>query len=96
MSLLNPTPHAGLRCLTYYSRNLGNDAVYTIWAMLAICVKAASDRGSNEQRKKHEESLQKRTEAEVELAKERVKDAAQGWETAEDDDGGVLLVLRPA
>ena len=73
---------------------LGNDAVYTIWAMLAICVKAASDRGSEEQRKAHEESLEKRTGYAVEQAKERVKNGSVGWEAAEDDDGGVPLAIN--
>lgn len=80
--------------MTHHSAVLGNDAVYTIWAMLAICVKAASDRGSEEQRKKHDENMQKRTETAVEQAKQRVQDGSEGWETAENDDGGVALGLK--
>lgn len=74
----------------WHLHNAGNDAVYTIWAMLATCVKAASDRGSDDERKKREENLEKRTETAVEQAKQRVQDEFDGWET-KDEDGGVSV-----
>lgn len=63
--------------------NAGNDAVYTVWAFLAICVKSATERGSAEQSTKHDALLEKRTEAAVEQAKQNVKDNHEGWEAAE-------------
>ncbi len=69
----------------WHLHNAGNDAVYTVWAMLAICVKAA-DKGSTSERQ--QDTIEKRTEAAVEQAKQKVQDESEGWE-AEGGDGGV-------
>ena len=73
--------------------NAGNDAVYTLWAMLAICTKAASERGSPDAEKKRTEQVEKRTEVAIEQAKEQVKDAVDGWDSP-GDDGGVPVPPR--
>lgn len=75
----------------WHLHNAGNDAVYTLHAMLAICVKAATDRGSEEAAKKMKEDLQKRTDVQVDNAIERVKDDLEGWDSPSGDDGGVPL-----
>ena len=63
----------------WHLHNAGNDAVYTIWSMLAICVASASERGSEVAEKKHEETKERRMQEAVERAKERVEDEAFGW-----------------
>lgn len=66
--------------------NAGNDAVYTIQAMIAICVKSATGGA-----KSAEKLLEEKTAALVEAAKERAKEDCAGWEEGDDDDGGVPL-----
>jgi hypothetical protein len=68
----------------WHLHNAGNDAVYTLWAMLAICVQEASERGTDKAQERFDEALEKRTEVAVQQAKERVLDETEGWE-----DGGV-------
>lgn len=50
--------------------NAGNDAVYTLWALLAICVKQASEPGSEDAEKRHKKILAKRIETATETAKD--------------------------
>lgn len=69
--------------------NAGNDAVYTMWAMLAICVKNASERESEKAAVELEEALRVRKEMAVQQALEKVRDDTEGWELEE--DGGVAL-----
>ena len=77
----------------WHLHNAGNDAVYTLWAMLAICTKAASEQGSDQAAQEHAKNVEKRAEAAAVQAKERVKDEAEGWDSP-GDDGGVAV--RPA
>ncbi len=72
------------------AHNAGNDAVHTLWAMLAICVRNSTERESETAAKEMEEKLRVRTEAAVAAAKEKVKDDMEGWDAGE--DGGVALV----
>lgn len=69
--------------------NAGNDAVYTVWAMLAICVKDASERGSKEKEERHVQGLERKLETKLQEAKERVKDEDEGWDSETAGDGGV-------
>jgi hypothetical protein len=71
----------------WHLHNAGNDAVYTLWAMLAMSVVEASERGSEGKAKKEEEIFQARTDAAVEMVKEKVKDEMEGWE----GEGGVAV-----
>ncbi|CAK4031612.1 hypothetical protein DOTSEDRAFT_58207 [Lecanosticta acicola] len=75
----------------WHLHNAGNDAVYTLQAMLAIAVKSASQRGSQESERQHEEDVEKRTEAAVELARERMREDSEGWDSNSGEDGGVPL-----
>ena len=77
----------------WHPHNAGNDAVHTIWAMLGICLKDASERGSVEMEHRHDENVAKRTEAAVELAKEKAKDDAEGWVAPDGEDGGEPVPL---
>lgn len=92
-----PNPSALSKILYHFNleawrpHNAGNDAVYTIMAFLAIAVKAASERGSEEAAEKHEEKVAKKTEVAIEQAKERVLDEDEGWGARDGDDGGVAL-----
>ncbi|KAK3723563.1 hypothetical protein LTR37_001815 [Vermiconidia calcicola] len=76
--------------------NAGNDAVYTLWAMLAICVKDASESGSAEAAEKQEETIEKRKALAAEQAKERVLYEAEGWESTGDDGGEPVRPAPPA
>ncbi|KAK4548611.1 hypothetical protein LTR36_009521 [Oleoguttula mirabilis] len=78
----------------WHAHNAGNDAMHTVWALLAIAVKDASERGSEDVAKKHEENFAQKMEEAVELAKERVKSDAEGWGVHDDDDGGVAVAPR--
>lgn len=52
----------------WHLHNAGNDAVYTIWAMLAICVQSASKRGTEAEQQRSAHEIDKRTQAAVEQA----------------------------
>lgn len=73
----------------WHLHNAGNDAVYTVQAMLAMCVKDASERGDSEVEKQREAAIQAKEAAAIEHAKERVKEDTAGWESSGNDDGGV-------
>ncbi|KAK0857752.1 ATP-dependent DNA helicase yku80 [Friedmanniomyces endolithicus] len=68
--------------------NAGNDAVYTMQAMLAIAVQAATEIESAEAERKVEEVLEKRTADAAELAKQKVEDEAEGWSLHGDEEDG--------
>ncbi|KAK1066909.1 hypothetical protein LTR74_006784 [Friedmanniomyces endolithicus] len=68
--------------------NAGNDAVYTMQAMLAIAVKAAAEIGSDEAERRVGEVLEERTADAVELAKQKVEDEAEGWSLHGDEEDG--------
>ncbi|KAK4508626.1 hypothetical protein PRZ48_002365 [Zasmidium cellare] len=73
----------------WHLHNAGNDAVYTLQAMLAICVQTAAD-GKEGEKKRAEESYQKREEKLIEGAKERAFEDSQGWDSS-GDDGGIPI-----
>ena len=79
----------------WHLHNAGNDAVYTMWAMLAISVQAAAERGTEEGREKQEERVKAKLEKAVEATKERVKEESEGWDLS-DDDGGAPLPQPPS
>ncbi|KXT08723.1 hypothetical protein AC579_1578 [Pseudocercospora musae] len=85
--------HLGLP--SWFLHNAGNDAVYTMHAMIAMCVDKTAGGGEEEQRR-IEENIKERMEAAVENAKERVEQDAEGWENAEGDDGGAGRPLTEA
>lgn len=70
----------------WHLHNAGNDAVYTIQAMIAICFKSMNARGDAETAEKQ---LEEKTAILVEAAKERAKEDCAGWDAG--DDGGVPL-----
>jgi hypothetical protein len=78
----------------WHLHNAGNDAVYTMWAMLAIGVQAAAERDTEEARIKNEEREKAKMQKAVETAKERVKEESEGWDV--DDDGGAPLPQAPS
>ncbi|KAK5125341.1 hypothetical protein LTR85_000450 [Meristemomyces frigidus] len=88
-SLSNVCYHFDLTA--WHAHNAGNDAVHTVWAFLAIAVKAASERGSEEAAEKHAETVAQKTDEAIEQAKGRVQDDAQGWAVDEGEDGGVAV-----
>lgn len=71
----------------WHLHNAGNDAVYTIWAMLATCVRDAAERGTAEAAKKLEERMMTKVESATEAAKERAREELEGWDPV-DGEGG--------
>jgi hypothetical protein len=78
----------------WHLHNAGNDAAYTIYAMLATCVQDAAERGTEASKKKHDERAKIKLESAIEAAKERAKEDAEGWDVSE--DGGVPLPQPPS
>jgi hypothetical protein len=75
----------------WHAHNAGNDAVFTVWAMLATCVRDAAERGTEDSEKKHEERTKSKFDSAIEEAKVRAQEDAEGWDLNE--DGGVPLPL---
>lgn len=74
--------------------NAGNDAVFTVQAMLAICVREATIRGSAELESIREQEKAARLASAVDDAKQRAMDEAEGWSDTEvDGDGGPPVPL---
>ena len=73
--------------------NAGNDAAYTVQAMLAICVREASLRDSAELESIKNSEKAARLAAAVEEAQEKAKNEAEGWSDHEDGDGGPPVPL---
>ncbi|KAH7392785.1 hypothetical protein BKA66DRAFT_312052 [Pyrenochaeta sp. MPI-SDFR-AT-0127] len=74
--------------------NAGNDAVFTVQVMLAICVREATIRGSSELDNMRNEEMAARLASAIDDAKQRAFDEAEGWSDNEvDDDGGVPVPL---
>jgi hypothetical protein len=72
--------------------NAGNDAVYTLWILLAIVVSSAELRGSKTLQKQREGAQWAKMSAAVQDTMNRVKEERDGWDTAEEgDDGGVPI-----
>lgn len=61
----------------WYLHNAGNDAVYTLWAMLAICVQDAVHPGVERTEKGHEEAREKETEGLPEIAVDRTDEDSE-------------------
>ncbi|KAF2464640.1 uncharacterized protein BDR25DRAFT_95977 [Lindgomyces ingoldianus] len=68
--------------------NAGNDAVYTVHAMLAICVREATIRGSPTAESIREASKAARLAALTEEARVRAQEEMEGWSDGDNDDGG--------
>jgi hypothetical protein len=67
--------------------NAGNDAVYTLQAMLAIAVKALVEKQGIREREK--EIIEKKIKEAMEAAAENVRENKEGWSSGgEDSDGG--------
>lgn len=74
--------------------NAGNDAAYTMQAMLAICVREATMRESAELESMRSSEKSARLAAALEDAQKRANDEAAGWSDHEvDGDGGAPIPL---
>lgn len=73
--------------------NAGNDAAYTMQAMLAICVRESSLRTSPELESIKNSETAARLAAAVEEAQEKAKNEAEGWSDYENGDGGSPVPL---
>jgi hypothetical protein len=74
--------------------NAGNDAAFTIQAMLAVAVREATLRGSPELDAMRNSEQEARLASAVEEARQRIIDDEVGWSDNDDDgDGGVPLPI---
>ena len=74
--------------------NAGNDAVFTIQAMLAICVREASMRASSELDSMRSSAKSARLAVALAEAQQKAKDEAEGWSDHElDGDGGTPVPI---
>lgn len=83
----------------YKLHNAGNDAVFTMQAMLAICVREASMRNTTDLVKMRSSQQTTRLAGAVQEAEQRVRDEADGWSDHErEGDGGppIPLSINPA
>ncbi len=79
---------------SWYLHNAGNDAAYTVQAMLALCVREASIRGSSELREMRAEVKAAKLKSGPEDAKQRVNDEVDAWSDNEKHgDGGAPMPL---
>jgi hypothetical protein len=68
--------------------NAGNDAVYTLQAMVAIAVKSLVEKQGIREREK--EVIEKKIQEAMEAAAEVVRENKEGWSSGgEDSDGGI-------
>lgn len=76
--------------------NAGNDAVYTLQAMLAMCVRDAERRGekAGERAVERESKIAEKIERAKQTAEERAREDAMGWSQDEDEDGGVAVKMQ--
>lgn len=78
----------------WHLHNAGNDAVFTVYAMLATCVQDAAERGTEASKKKYDERAKKKLDDAIEATKEKAQQDAEGWDVSE--DGGVPLPQPPS
>lgn len=71
--------------------NAGNDAVYTMWIILATCIREACGRGKSETDLERQNKLEEDMRAAEEKAREMVLEENAAWVEGveDDDDGGV-------
>lgn len=82
----------------YKLHNAGNDAVFTVQAMLGICVREASIRGSSELDSMRDSEKAARLAEAVEEAQKKANDEAEGWSDHDSEgDGGapVSIAISP-
>lgn len=80
----------------WYLHNAGNDAVYTMRAMLAMCVRDAEERAgakAEERAAERARIVDKKVQAAKEEAEERVLEDTEGWSHDEGEDGGVAVKM---
>lgn len=74
--------------------NAGNDAMYTVQAMLSICVREAAIRGSPKMNDMREEQKISRFAVALQEAQQKAEEDAEGWTDHEaDGDGGAPIPL---
>ncbi|KAF3000923.1 hypothetical protein E8E13_008572 [Curvularia kusanoi] len=85
---------SGFDMVGFNFHNAGNDAVYTVQAMLAICVREASIRGSEQMDNKRRGEKAAKLIAALEEAEQKANDDAEGWSDYElEGDGGPPVPL---
>ncbi|KAJ9668170.1 hypothetical protein H2201_001599 [Coniosporium apollinis] len=76
----------------WHLHNAGNDAYYTMQAMIGIAVRDAANRGNPEVEKARSEAEEEKLQAATNEAIQKVRDDAEGWSSAEEgEDGGAPI-----
>lgn len=86
---------ADLSLTGWWLHNAGNDAAYSLQAMIAIALTDLNERQAGGLRAKSDEVKEQRREERVRLAKETSIECEQGWSSAEEDDGGEAQARLP-
>ncbi|KAK8221394.1 hypothetical protein IWZ01DRAFT_39751 [Phyllosticta capitalensis] len=69
--------------------NGGNDAMYTLQAMLTICVREAASRGTRKLSEERKETQKKRMDEALAETVARIQDEEEGWSSDGEDDCSV-------
>ncbi|TVY47590.1 Uncharacterized protein LOCC1_G002330 [Lachnellula occidentalis] len=84
---------AELRLIGWNLHNAGNDAVYTLWAMLGISVKHLKEHSERDET--NEVMKQKRIKESVEEAEKTAAEREEGWSSEGSDGGGPVTPRGP-
>lgn len=79
----------------WHQHNAGNDAVYTLWAMVAVVLKSATQRGDESVRKKHEERKVGRVQEAVVRAGTQAIEEGEGWSSGGEEEGPSVQAAKP-
>lgn len=75
----------------WHLHNAGNDAYYTMQAMIGIAVRDAANRGNPEVEKARTEAEEEKLKVATDEAIQKVRNDAEGWSSAEGEDGGAPI-----
>ena len=81
---------ASFDLIGWHLHNAGNDAVYTLWAMLATCVKASAGLGDPNAKEKKKQEREEGENTAAEQARERYREDLEGF-NSDGEDGGVAV-----
>ncbi|EOD46667.1 putative qde-2-interacting protein [Neofusicoccum parvum UCRNP2] len=88
---------ADLDIIGWKLHNGGNDAVYTLQALVSLGIREASSRGSKELEEQRKHDHQRRMSEAIAEVVAKVSEEADGWSSMEEaDDGGAPELAKPA
>ena len=89
----NPKSLGGLlydyQLVGWHPHNAGNDAVHTLWAMIALVLEHTTQRGDKTVAQHHEERNKQRVEEAVVQAGMQAREQGEGWDSEDDAEEDV-------